>query len=536
MKKKQHHVKKSIALLVVTLVTLVSFPTQSRAFVVVAPATDALVAANTAVGAGNAVSTLGLNVKEYALDPLAYSLSKIALHSLTKSVVGWINSGFKGSPAFVQDLNQTLLSVGDAEANRFIDEFTKSGALQNLPWRDDVAQAVLGSYLRSTSNDSFTLENPDTLSQVSSDPNAFVRGGDFSKGGLDAWMAVVLNPANSPRGLFEVAKNRLNSDIAGAKGNKVTELNWGNGFGAYRGNCPPTQSGYLGGSSLGNGNVLSLNGGAAKPGDGTATGLTLDTYNNKVSGGRSGTANSPTVLSGADPCIGQPILTPSSLITQSANKFLVDAGIDQYVAGDEITEILNALMGQLVGNVLGGGGLLGLSNPKSGGGRSYIDRATDPSGQSTASQSLSLSTAFLGTIAKQAQLLTQYKDAWTTLGGAASSAKAALGGVSCPKVEATLSQAGTAVSVASNALSEIDKIKNQLTADIAQDPTSQQTIVSDATTAYQALQSSGALPSITAINYALTESQDRAADPTNGAVASLYTQMANAAATGVCPL
>lgn len=45
---------------------------------------------------------------------------------------------------------------------------------------------------------------------------------------------------------------------------------------------------------------------------------------------------------------------------------------------DNINEIVGALASQLVNQVLGGSGLSGVSRPSSGGGPSYLDRATNP--------------------------------------------------------------------------------------------------------------------------------------------------------------
>ena len=334
----------------VLLVSSATYPTKAYAF----------------LGVGDVVAIdLEQSVRNVSIDPLAYTVAKIALNSLSKSVVNWVNSGFNGSPAFVQDLNQTLLSVGDAEATRFIDQFTNNGSLQEIPWKDEIAQTVLSGYLRSTSNDGFALQNPYTLNQVSEDPQAFING-DWSKGGLDAWMSLVLNPANSPRGLLHVTQNALSTRVSGAKDAKTTELSWSNGFNSFRGKCPAASSGTFTGGGTTPGGALSFSSSAA-------------------------IAKPPTVLSTADTCAGQPILTPGSLISQAINKHLVDSGVDQYVSADSIGEIVAALMGQLVGNVLGGGGLVGTSAPTAGGGRSYIDKAADPSTQTAASASLNLS-------------------------------------------------------------------------------------------------------------------------------------------------
>ncbi len=450
------------------------------------------------LGVGDVVAVnLEQSVRSNALNPLAYTVAKIALNSLSKSVVNWVNSGFNGSPAFVQDLNQTLLSVGDAEATRFIDQFVNSGTLQDVPWKDDIAQTVLSGYLRSTSNDGFALDNPYTLNQVSEDPQAFVNG-DWSKGGLDAWMSLVLNPANSPRGLLHITQNALNSRVSGAKDAKTTELSWSNGFNSFRGKCPDNTSGTFTGGGTNTGGALSFSSDAAL-------------------------AKPPTVLSTTDTCAGQPILTPGSLISQAINKHLVDSGVDQYISADSIGEIVSALMGQLVGNVLGGGGLAGVSAPTSGGGRSYIDKAADPSTQTAASASLNLSNSFLQTLGQQTGLITQYKTAWTTIGTAASQAKAALSGASCPLVDSTISDAGTNVGIGTNALNELQKITTQFTLAVGQDPTSQQTVIADATASYEALQAGGTLPSSSDISYAISEGVERQAGP--GTSASLLTRM-----------
>ena len=485
-------------------------------------------AAKGIITAGATVSTAADNraqtLKEFVLDPTANGAAKLAMHSITKSVVNWINSGFNGSPAFVQDLNQTLLDVGDAEASRFIGEFVKQGSLQNLPWRDAVGEAALNGYLRSTGRDGFTLQNPYTLDKVSSDPQAFING-DYSKGGLDGWMSVVLNPANSPRGLLRVTQNTLSGRVGNSRSTKLTETTWNNGYLSFRGDCKKTTSSILGGSSASNSNVLSFDGSSSTGGAKGPTDLL------------SGTPYaSPTTLSTTDSCLGKPILTPGALISQSANKYLVDIGADEYISADEFGEVVNALIGQLVGNVLGSGGLAGVSRPSSGGGRSYIDRATDPKQTTGATNSLSLSATFLTTLTNQEAQVIQYKENWTKISSAAQSAKIALGGSSCTIVVQTLTQAGAAISNAVAAIAEFERIKTQLTSDVQTDPTSQSAIVAEATTAFEKLQTSDSLPTVAEIDYANSESEVRETDTDNGISASLLTQMNQIASTKTCPL
>lgn len=434
------------------------------------------------------------SITQKTLNPLAYTVAKVALHSLSKSVVNWINSGFNGSPAFIQDLNQTLLNIGDAEVQRFVNEFASNGSLQNVPWKDDIAQSVLANYFRNTSNDSFSLNNPYTLDQVSSDPQAFVNG-DYSKGGLNAWMSLVLSPGNNPLALFQSATNEINNRVAGAQGKKITELNWSNGFSSYRGDCPQLSN-----------QVLSFTG---------------------------ATAGSVSLNNANQDCVNQPILTPGAVIAQAANKHLVDAGVDEYISADSIGEIVNALIGNLVGNVLGGGGLAGTSRPSAGGGRSYIDQAADPATQTAASNSLALSTTFLGTLTEQIDLLTQYKNAWMNMASAATAAKTALSG-SCSLVDTAIADAGSSVARADSALGAYEAIRSSLTAQISADATTQQTIVADATAQFATVQSSGTLPTAAEIQYAISEGTARAADTSTGTQASLYSRLLDIASTKTC--
>jgi len=143
-------------------------------------------------------STNALVLKEYGLDNIAWIVSKIALQSVIKSTVNWINSGFQGSPAFVTNLSGNLQRVGDAAANQFIAQYTANLAI-NSPFRDAIGQAVLANYYLSTARDGFFLQNPYTLNQVSANDQAFLNG-DFSQGGFSGWLNASLYPQNNPIG------------------------------------------------------------------------------------------------------------------------------------------------------------------------------------------------------------------------------------------------------------------------------------------------------------------------------------------------
>ncbi|MEK7120889.1 MAG: hypothetical protein AAB840_02250, partial [Patescibacteria group bacterium] len=53
------------------------------------------------------------------LDGLIFAVSQEILNQITEDMVDWINSGFDGNPAFVQDYNKLLTKVADDAVGEF---------------------------------------------------------------------------------------------------------------------------------------------------------------------------------------------------------------------------------------------------------------------------------------------------------------------------------------------------------------------------------------------------------------------------------
>ena len=51
---------------------------------------------------------------------LGYTVARTAINVLTESVVNWINRGFDGNPAFVDDFGGFLREIADRETAHFI--------------------------------------------------------------------------------------------------------------------------------------------------------------------------------------------------------------------------------------------------------------------------------------------------------------------------------------------------------------------------------------------------------------------------------
>lgn len=307
---------RKIPTLVLTLVMVV---TSGSAFFVAPPKTHAVLPVTDAIH-------IALNkTKEWVFDTLAWQVANLAIESVTKSLVNWINSGFQGSPAFITDLNRNLRGLGDTVAKQFFNELSVAyGDIELSPFQNRVLDAVRLGYYLHTSPESFYTRYPYTLNQVSPDARAFLQG-DFNQGGWNAWFATVMNPQNNPYGAQQLAEETLSNIVAGATGNRVQELSWNRGFLSWRGDCPEPE-----------GDVQ---------------------------------------LSGEEPCIGQEIRTPGSVIEQQLNA-QIGAGGRRLEVADEMNEIIGALLNQLVLQVLGKGGLRGVSSPSSGGGGSFLNNPT----------------------------------------------------------------------------------------------------------------------------------------------------------------
>jgi hypothetical protein len=348
--------------------------------------------------------------KENTEDPLAWKIARIAIQSLTKSTVNWINSGFDGSPAFVTDLNQTMLNVGDAAADQFFNELQSNSAIDS-PFRDAATQALRDNYYRSSGNGAFGNQNAFTLNQSSPNPSAFING-DFSQGGWNAWFSLTANKQNNPIGFIDEAQRAQQGMVGVAQSNRQTELGWGNGFSSLKDSCGSTALGQA---------------------------VSLANKNRE--------------------CVGALIQTPGAIIKDSLVKQL-GAGTDSLVSADEISEVIDALFGELVNQVLGpGGGLRGVSQPAAGGGRSYIDAATTQTPVDANAQN-----SFIQTLNNQRSQVEQYQQNWQGIrdageGAAQACADRGRDDVVNDTINPIMERASVALGKAASAITSLDGIR-----------------------------------------------------------------------------
>lgn len=279
----------------------------------------------------NAVTSIGINslwVKEYALDSVAYTVTNLIIEKMAASTVNWINTGFKGSPAFVTNPESYFKNIGDQIAGDYI--FNNP----NLNFLCGPISARIKIAL--TANYNQERQWQCTLTDVGRNLGDFMN--QFENGGWNSFFEVTQRTQNNPIGAYLQAENQLNLQIATVQDTKEKQLNWGSGFLSYE-ECTTVTSTSI----------------SEVPGSNESSSLgSIDTH-----------------------CS---ITTPGSVIENKLNSVL---GIsdNRLAAADEINEIVSALLNQLTLKIVGGigSGLRSLSGSGPSDSQSFTGQLTNSS-------------------------------------------------------------------------------------------------------------------------------------------------------------
>lgn len=324
----------SIILLVSISSTLFfSFPQKSNAqWVVTDPGATALLSLISGGVAATVVAQKSLTFKEFILDGVANFAAKMVIQRLTAQTVNWINSGFRGNPAYVENPGQFFLNVGDNVASNFINSTNLSALC--TPFNAKVRLALVKNYINEDRQNYAC-----TIGGIVDNYENFTN--DFTQGGWDGWFSVTQNDTNNPLGSYNKARNQLNVQIAGKNRDLSDQLNRGMGFLSFK-KCKTWENATSNNTS---GPIAVDESGQSYDPSGESEG---EIRNGKV-------------------CTKSEVVTPGSVIAGQLNKSL-GSTFDGLVGADEINEIIGALMQQLVTKVASsiGNGLRGASESTSG--------------------------------------------------------------------------------------------------------------------------------------------------------------------------
>ena len=255
-------------------------------------------------------------VKDYVLDGLAWQVANIALEQMTQDIVVWINSGFNGSPAFIQNPGRFLGGIADGAAGDFLQKL--GGGFLCSPFSADLRLSLEIGYYAPITGGNLADRYSCTLSGALGNVEQFLDN-DLSQGGLEQFFNVTARPENNPYMLALDLRSELSTTVSAAIGGEQQLLDWNGGFLSRR-ECLEGQT---------------------EPN-----------------------------------CTGD-VLTPGDTIQNQLNESL-GIGQKRLLVADNINEIVGALMNQLVSQAIGGAqGLIGTSN-SGGGNPSYFDQTNDP--------------------------------------------------------------------------------------------------------------------------------------------------------------
>lgn len=303
-------------------------------------AQSTITAANTGI---SSYSTMALQLKEYVLDGLGTMLVKQIVRQITTSVVTWINSGFQGSPSFLQNPGSFFLDVADQITGDFISKF--GGPLQGLcsPFSIDIRIALAFKY-----RPNIPQRYACTITTIIKNSKNAVEGatlngftaGDFKQGGWPAFVSMTTEPQNNVYGAYLIAESDLSWKVANAKAEQKDEISAGKGFLSWRDpKCSAAVRQF-------NDDVKAKRAAAADAEEGYLANQQLKSKND---------------------C---PVQTPGSVIQESLQNNL-NGPLRELELADEINEVVNTLFAQLVTQVLQKG--LAGSSAKGQNGSSYLD-------------------------------------------------------------------------------------------------------------------------------------------------------------------
>jgi hypothetical protein len=355
-------------------------------------------ASNAAINGGTWGAALGSCVNAFVIQPLIKAAIHALIQKLTANVINWINGGNgTGQPSYVQNLPGHLQTVSDTQALAFLAQIAVNS---NSPFAAAITSSLSTNYLQNTSSAGFFAANKDTFITTAgsaANASAFLAG-DWSKGGTAAWFALTTQPQNNPYTLFQASQSHLGGLVSSAQNARLNELSWGNGFLSWCGPSTPAPAQPASNDPLA---PIVVN---AQP-LGTAPGDAC-TYTQ----GQGGT-----------------IETPGTIIAGYANKAVVSVGFDQLVNATDIDAAFQAIIGALLGQVLGGvNGLFGAGGggAVAGGGASLTAQLQAYAGAPVTGTPVQI---VQGQVIQDAQTrATQYQSSWSLIRSSANSASTAL--------------------------------------------------------------------------------------------------------------
>jgi hypothetical protein len=286
-------------------------------------------------------------VKEYGLDTLAYTLSKLAGAKIANKVFNKANGGASGDsaqPSYIKNFNSYFSDLSNLQVDRFVTDLGLSKNPFAGPISQSIIQSVQSGARLKNSIDGFNLDQV-----IGSNWQDFATNADV--GGWDGILALS-NPANTGIGSALIAKEDLARTIQNAK--DLEQLKLTSSGTKPQGKCTldfmdyknRTEAIMQGRDDLQFGNDAFSTGATFTNPDGTtATDQQAIDQLNNLQG--QNVQNAQGLAEDYGQCLGELIQNPVGTVIGGINKQL-DTVSDGFSQGDEIGEILVGMLMNMV--------------------------------------------------------------------------------------------------------------------------------------------------------------------------------------------
>jgi hypothetical protein len=144
---------------------------------------------------------------EASLDAITGCLVNKTIEGILNGTIDWVNSGFNGNPAFIDDPARFFGDIADYEAAAFLDELSGGILCSHI----DVQIRV--NLAQNYNNQKYRYGRRCTLDDIANNIEGFVSG-NFEQGGWDTWLTYTQNPYNNYYGALPTLELDLDNQIA----------------------------------------------------------------------------------------------------------------------------------------------------------------------------------------------------------------------------------------------------------------------------------------------------------------------------------
>jgi hypothetical protein len=212
--------------------------------------TGAAIKTDTSARVGSGISLFGFSIPTLpSWDAMAYCIVNTMIIYIADSTIQWVNTGFEGNPAFLNNPDQFFEDLANQEKTAFLQglAYGINSSVCGV-YKSSVVSAVLSRYgknqqmygqqgYQTGGYGGGYSGGPVNSCPFDQDPgrlNAFLTGSFSQGGGWDTWFEITQNPMSNPYDTYFNAVDNMNSRVESIQLSKERELTWNNGYLSFR--------------------------------------------------------------------------------------------------------------------------------------------------------------------------------------------------------------------------------------------------------------------------------------------------------------